>query len=430
MTRGGSERSALATARWIDRWLDACRDLADLSRSNPMTDAVIDEIDGRMIRIGDTWLADFASCNYLGFDLDREIIEAVPAYLDAWGTHPSWSRLLGSPVLYEQIEERLTALLGAEDSLVLPTITHIHMSVIPLLAASGTIFLDQRAHKTIYDGCQVARSRGAAVRRFRFEDPDHLDELLTAERDPTRLVCMDGVNSMTGNAPDLPAFAAVARRHGALLYVDDAHGFGVIGERGAGETSPYGLRGNSVVRHMGETYDNLVLVGGFSKSYSSLLAFIACPPEVKRLLKVAAPPYLYSGPSPVASLATVLAGLDVNETRGDAMRAELWRLTDRLLQAMQRIGVHTPNRSGFPIVEIPLRDHRRIDAVGRMLFERGVYVTLAAYPLVPKHEVGFRLQVTAANTDAEIDMAIAAIEELAGRGELCEAGVPPMEQAA
>ncbi len=395
-----------------------------------MMDAVIDEIDGRMIRVGDQWLADFASCNYLGFDLDREIIDAVPAHLDAWGTHPSWSRLLGSPVLYEQIEEQLTALLGAEDSLVLPTITHIHMSVIPLLAASGTIFLDQRAHKTIYDGCQVARSRGAAVRRFRFEDPDHLDQLLAAERDPTRLVCMDGVNSMTGNAPDLHAFAAVARKHGALLYVDDAHGFGVIGERTPGETSPYGSRGNSVVRHIGETYENLVLVGGFSKSYSSLLAFIACPTEVKQLLKVAAPPYLYSGPSPVASLATVLAGLQVNETRGDAMRAELWRLTDRVLRALDRAGVHTPNRSGFPIIEIPLRDHRRIAEVGQMLFDRGVYVTLAAYPLVPKHEVGFRLQVTAANTDAEIDMAIDAIEELAARGELCEAGMPPMEQAA
>jgi 8-amino-7-oxononanoate synthase len=204
----------------------------------------------------------------------------------------------------------------------------------------------------------------------------------------------------------------------------------VIGERRLGESSPYGDRGNSIVRYAGESYDNLVLVGGFSKAYSSLLAFIACPTDVKDLLKVAAPPYLYSGPSPVASLATVLAGLEVNETRGDAMRAELWRLTDRVLQALDRIGVHTPNRSGFPIIEIPLRDHRRIADVGRMLFDRGVYVTLAAYPLVPKHEVGFRLQVTAANTDAEIDTAIAAIEELAERGELCEAGVPPMEQVA
>ena len=108
---------------------------------------------------------------------------------------------------------------------------------------------------------------------------------------------MDGVNSMTGNAPDLLAFAEVTRRHGALLYVDDAHGFGVIGERTHDETCPYGARGNSIVRHFGESYEDLVLVGGFSKAYSSLLAFIACPTDVKNLLKVAAPPYLYSGPS-------------------------------------------------------------------------------------------------------------------------------------
>src|SRR4051812_12948883 len=163
---------------WLEHWLETVRDLTDLKATHPMMDAVIDEIDGRMIRIGHHWLADFASCNYLGLDLDREVIEAVPAYLDAWGTHPSWSRLLGSPVLYEQIEERLTALLGADDSLVLPTITHIHMSVIPLLAGAGTIFLDSRAHKTIYDGCQVARSHGATVRRFQFEDPADLERLL------------------------------------------------------------------------------------------------------------------------------------------------------------------------------------------------------------------------------------------------------------
>jgi 8-amino-7-oxononanoate synthase len=418
-THARAADSSSATGRpWIEHWLETCRDLADLKASHPMMDAVIDEIDGRMIRVGEQWLADFASCNYLGFDLDREIIDAVPAYLEQWGTHPSWSRLLGSPILYEEIEERLTALLGAENSLVLPTITHIHMSVIPVLAASGTIFLDARAHKTIYDGCQVARARGAAVKRFRFEDPDHLDELLRAERDPTRLVCMDGVNSMTGNAPDIRAFAAVAREHGALLYVDDAHGFGVIGERGPGDACPYGRRGNSVVRYCDESYDDIVLVGGFSKAYSSLLAFIACPTEVKDLLKVAAPPYLYSGPSPVASLATVLAGFDVNERRGDALREVLHARTARVLDCLSRLGVYTPNHSGFPIIEIPLSDYRRIAAVGQFLFDRGVYVTLAAYPLVPKHEVGFRVQLTSANTDAEIDMLIGALEELAARGEL------------
>src|SRR4051794_26266714 len=403
---------------WLEHWLTTVADLSELTASHPMMDAVIDEIDGRMIRVGEHWLADFASCNYLGFDLDRQIIDAVPAYLDAWGTHPSWSRLLGSPVLYEQIEDQLTALLGTEDSLVLPTITHIHMSVIPLLAGSGTIFMDARAHKTIYDGCHVARGRGATVKRFRFEDPDHLDQLLRADRNTTRLVCMDGVNSMTGNAPDLGAFAAVAREHGALLYVDDAHGFGVIGERHPDETSPYGARGNSIVRHLDESYDNLILVGGFSKAYSSLLAFIACPTPVKELLKVAAPPYLYSGPSPVASLATVLEGFAVNEQRGDALRAELHRLTARTLAGLERFDVETPNRSGFPVIEIPLHDHARIDAVGRFLFERGVYVTLAAFPLVPKDEVGFRVQLTAANTDAEVDRLLEAVGDLALAGEL------------
>jgi 8-amino-7-oxononanoate synthase len=383
-----------------------------------MTDAVIDEIDGRMIRIGDQWLADFASCNYLGFDLDTEIIDAVPEYLHRWGTHPSWSRLLGSPVLYEQIESRLTELLGCEDSLILPTITHIHMSVIPVLAAGGTIFLDSRAHKTIYDGCQVARARGAIVKRFAFEDPDDLDRLLRDDLSDTRIVCMDGVNSITGNAPDLREFARVAREHGALLYVDDAHGFGVIGERGEDESSPYGLRGNSIVRHFGESYDGVVLVAGFSKAYSSLAAFIACPTELKELLKTAAPPYLYSGPSPVASLATVLAGFDVNEARGDQLRFALWRKTEAVLKRLAELDVYTPNHSGYPIIEVPLRRHEEIGEVGRYLFDRGVYVTLAAYPLVPKHEVGFRVQVTAANTDAEIERLTSVIEELAAAGRL------------
>src|SRR5919109_1747514 len=305
---------------WIDRWIAANRDLAELERSHPMTDAVIEAVDGRRIRIGDRWLADFASCNYLGFDLEPEIAAVVPEYLARWGTHPSWSRLLGSPVLYEQIEERLTELLGCEDALVLPTITHIHMSVIPVLAAGGTVFMDSRAHKTIYDGCAFAAARGATLKRFRFEDPDDLEQQLRADRSRHRLVCMDGVNSITGNAPDLRAFARVTREHDALLYVDDAHGFGVIGERAPGDPSPYGRRGNSIVRHMGETYEGIVLVGGFSKAYSSLAAFVACPTALKEVLKTAAPPYLYSGPPPVASLATTLAGFDVNDRRGDALR--------------------------------------------------------------------------------------------------------------
>jgi 8-amino-7-oxononanoate synthase len=410
----GCEASGGRAGSWLDRWLSTTADLAQLQYGHPMLDAVIDQQHGRMIRIGERWLVDFASCNYLGLDLEPEIIDAIPAYLDRWGTHPSWSRLLGSPRLYVDIEDRLTELLGAEDTLVLPTITHIHMSVIPVLADGGTILLDRRAHKTIYDGCTVARAHGATIHRFDHDDLCQLESLLQLPCAGPRVICIDGVNSMTGNAPDLAGFARLAREHDALLYVDDAHGFGVIGERSDDELCDYGMRGNSLVRHLGESYDNVVLVGGFSKAYSSLLAFIALPTPLKRVLKTAAAPYLYSGPSPVASLATVLEGMKVNERRGDQLRLELHRMTHRVLDGLDRLGIRTLNTSGYPIIEIPLSDADEIDRLGRSLFERGIYVTLAAYPLVPRDEVGLRIQITAANTDAQISHLIATLGDLAG----------------
>src|SRR5262245_26724348 len=403
---------------WLERWMATVEDLARLKASHPMLDAVIDEQVGRRIRIGDSWLADFASCNYLGLDLDQEVIDAVPEYLAKWGTHPSWSRLLGSPVLYEELEETTTRLLGAEDVLLLPTITHIHMSVIPVLVGSGVLFLDGRAHKTIYDGASVARGHGATIQRFRHNDVEQVEQLVKSSNITPRVIAIDGVNSMTGNAPDVRELARIARENDAILYIDDAHGFGVIGERSPEELSDWGLRGNGVVRHQGETYAHVILVSGFSKAYSSLLSFLALPTRLKDVLKVAAPPYLYSGPSPVASLATTIAGLRVNDVRGDLYRYEMYRKTRRVLERLHELDIYTPNESGLPLIEIPLANHDDIDVVGRYLFDRGVYVTMAAYPLVPKDEVGFRIQITAANDDDQIDLLCEVLGEMNERFQL------------
>ena len=403
--------------------------LAQLQASNPMFDAVIDEVRGRRIRVGDHWLADFASCNYLGFDLDPEIAAAIDGQVRRWGTHPSWSRLLGNPRLYPEIEEQLTELLGAPDTLVLPTITHIHTSVLPVLAGGGTLLLEAQAHRTVYDGASAAAAAGATVHRFRLDDLDRLvHHLRSAPARASRVVCVDGVNSMTGNPPDIPTLARVCREHGALLYIDDAHGFGVLGERHPDETCPYGRRGNAAVRWFGETYDDIVLVGGFSKAYSSLLAFLTVPTWLKEHLKVAAPPYLYTGPSPTASLATVLAGFRVNALRGDAIRADLYRKTERVLDHLDGLGAYTLNTSGTPVVEIPVTDPDDLDLVGKTLWDAGIYVTLAAYPLVPREQVGFRVQVTAANSDEEIDELLDVLTDLADRsllrtGEYRHAGV-------
>lgn len=403
----GESEAVRRDARWAD--------LERLRASHPMMDAVIDEVHGRKIRIGDQWLCDFASCNYLGFDLHPEIIQSVERELWRWGTHPSWSRLLGSPRVYVEIEEQLTALLGAPDSLVLPTITIIHSSVIPALAGQGTVLVDSQAHKTIYEGAAIAHGAGATIHRVRANDYDHLEEILRSlPAGGPRLFCIDGVNSMTGNVPDLTAYARICREYETLLYVDDAHGFGVIGESPT-EAMPYGRRGNSIVRYFDESYDNIVLVAGFSKSYSSLLAFLALPTWMKNHLKVAAAPYLYSGPSPTASLATVLAGFRVNDAEGDDLRAALCRKTARVLDRIAELGLRTLNTSGFPVIELPLGDSDDIDALGRFLFDRGIYVTLAAYPLVPRSQVGFRVQITAANGDDEIEQLNEVLGEVAAR---------------
>ena len=254
--------AALSAPAWIDKWLAACQDLAELERSNPMTDAVIEEIDGRMIRVGDKWLADFASCNYLGFDLEREIIAPSPATssngvriragLACSAARSSTSRSRNSSASWS----------GAEDTLVLPTITLIHMSVIPILAGAGTIYVDSRAHKTIYEGCQFAASRGATLKRFKFEDPDDLERLLKARQLAARLICIDGVNSMTGNAVDLPRSPRSLAGTTRCCTWTTPTGSASSASAPATSSSPYGNRGNSIVRHPGETYDNVVLVDG------------------------------------------------------------------------------------------------------------------------------------------------------------------------
>jgi 8-amino-7-oxononanoate synthase len=415
---GPSHAARPQPGTWLASWLEACAELDRLQAGNPMVDAVIDEVDGRRLRIGDRWLHDFASCNYLGLDLDREVIEGIPAYLERWGTHPGWSRMLGSLAVYEELEAELRELLGVEDVLLLPTLTHIHAAAIPVLAGGGTVLLDARAHKTIHDGAVVARARGAGLRRFAHDDPADLERLL-AERPPApRLICLDGVNSMTGNPPRLAELADLAEAYGATLYIDDGHGFGVVGERDREEASPYGRRGNGVVRHLGQAYDRIVFTAGFSKAYSSLLAFIACPTPIKRLLKITAPPYLYSGPSPVASLASAQLGLRVNASRGDELRAMLYGKTRRVLDHLEKLGAATLNTSSFPIIEVPLADADDLDRVGRLLFERGMYTTLAFYPGVPRNEVGFRLQLTAIHTADQVDELLVVLDELADRGVL------------
>jgi 8-amino-7-oxononanoate synthase len=284
-----------------------------------------------------------------------------------------------------------------------------------VLAGAGTIFVDAATRRTLRDACAIAGLQGATVRTFDHGDPAHLESLLRAPNARPHVVCLDGVNNMTGNAPDIAGFARIARAHNALLYVDDSHGFGVVGERSEDELCDYGCYGNGVVRHVGESYDNIVLVAGFSKAYSSTLAYVACPRVLKRVLKAAAQPYLSSGQSPVASLATVIEGLKLNERKGDELRLAMYRMTNRVLDAIRSLGIETPNVSGYPIIEVPLANPGDIHAVGSYLYAHGIYVTTVAPPFVPEGQGSFRIQISAANTWDQIEHLVKILGDVSDR---------------
>jgi 8-amino-7-oxononanoate synthase len=391
---------------WLERWRGMNADLARVQARPRSADALTDELDGRTIMVAQRWLADFGSGDYIGFALEQEILDAVPGYLHKWGTHRGWSRVPEGPRHYGEIEERLTGLLRAEDMLVLPASADAHLSMIPVLAEGGTIFLDRRAQDAVHGGCSAAHAQGARLELFEHYDLDRLASLLDAHRRGPKLICVDGVSVMTGPAPDLGSIAMLARAHDALLYVDDTHGFGVIGERCAEEPCEYGKHGNSIIRHLGESYDDVVLVGSFIKAHSSLLSFVALPSNLKRALNPAVPVRLRSDPLEISALATVLEGLSVNERKGDLLRRKLHRLSWRLIDALPELGWGVANSCGYPVIELPISDAGQLDEAWHFLFDRGIHVPLAT------RATGLRIHLSPANTDAQVSRLIEALRDI------------------
>lgn len=380
----------------------------------PMYNLTALEIKGRKIRVSkDHWVVDFASCNYLGLDLDHEMEEGVVPNIKKWGVHPSWCRLVASPQIYNELEEKLASLIGTETTLILPTVTLISIGVIPaLMGKSGVMFLDKSAHETMYEAAKIARDNGSTLVSYKQDDLNRLEELLKENQDNKRkLIIVDGVYSMTGDYADLPGLVALAKKYDAILYIDDAHGFGVIGEMPNTER-PLGNKGNGIVKYHGMNYENIIYVGGCSKAYSSLAAFVGCTKEMKKFLEAFATPYDLSGPCPTASLATMLKGLEINDKRGDDYRDTLWRLTQKSISGIRDLGFTVMNKTGFPIVSVLIGDTDKLIDTANILYESGILVTVAPFPMVKRGEECHRITLTSANTDDEVDQLIGAFAKI------------------
>lgn len=369
----------------------------------------------RQVRIDGRWFCDFASCNYLGFDLHPQVQQAIPVMVEQWGTHPSWTRAVASPQPYRELERKLAEQVGVTETLVFPSLTLLHMGVIPLLAErDSVIFLDQAAHRSIYEACRLARQGGATVVRYRHNNlPDLTRKLEKYANIPNKLIAVDGVYSMGADCSPLPDYLRLANQFDARLYIDDAHGFGLLGANPNGEL-PYGYGGSGVVNFFGLQGNaaRIIYCAGLSKAFSSLGAFITCPDESTKNRLATAWTAIFSGPIPVASLASAIAALKINKQEGDRRRQQIYRLTKHLVTAAREIGFEVDNQSYLPIVSVVVGDKDRMMAACQQLWWDGILVTPAIYPAVPTHRNALRFSVTAANTDREIERAVDSLKTI------------------
>jgi glycine C-acetyltransferase len=369
-----------------------------------LKDLVIDEAGpGRRIVVDGHRLVNFGSDSFLGLDQDPRVQDAVRRGLARWGTHNGASRAFASVRANIEAEERLAEWLGVESVLILPSVMLTNLGAIPGLAGrQDAIAMDEQAHSSMQEAAKIARANGAKVATFAHSDPKALEQTLQALR-PYRsaLVCIDGVYSMSGRIPPMAELDAVARAADAVLYVDDAHGTGVLGEQGRG----------TVLEALG-SYDNVFVVGSLSKAFSCAGGFIGCLEPFHRLLKIRCAPYVFGGPVVPPYLEAI--GTVVDILRSDEypwLRARLDAAIRRLVGGLTDLGLVVMG-AVTPIVSVLVGDEADTLNAGKFLFDRGFYVQSVLFPAVPYHAGVLRVQCNANHDDAEIDGLIAAFTEL------------------
>lgn len=391
---------ALARAgmtRFFRRLLDGFPELL-------LKDVTVDEVGpGRTMRVGGKWLSNFGSDSFLGLDQHPKVIAAVERGVREWGTHNGTSRAFSSVGPNVEAEAKIARWLGCEAALVYPSVTLANVGALPgLVTRHDVAVADQYAHNSIEEGMRIAKARGVRTAKFPHNDPAELERLLASLR-PYRhaLVAVDGVYSMSGHLPPLGEFQRVCRAHDAFLYVDDAHGTGVLGTRGRG----------TVLDALG-SYDNTLVVGSLSKALSCQGGFVAGSRAAVDVLKLRSNPLIFGGPVPPPYLAALCAALDVVASpEYDRLRTALDANVRRLVAGADRLGLAVLGGL-VPIVSVLVGDEEATLRAGRFLFDRGYYVQSVVFPAVPHGAGVLRMQVNANHPPEAVDGLLGALAEL------------------
>lgn len=340
--------------------------------------------------------------NYLGQTFEPKAIEAGRKALAEEGTGTTGSRVAnGTFSPHRALEQEIADFLGLSRCIVFSTGYMANLGGIAGLAAPGEdiVLIDADCHACIYDGCQLA---GVETVRFRHNDPESLDKRL-ARIDPKvkgKLVCIEGMYSMFGDVAPVAEFADVAHRHGAYLFVDEAHSFGVYGPNGRGVAEAQG------VLEQVDFYS-----GTFSKSLATIGGFVASNHKELEYLRFSSRPYMFTASPSPATIASARAAL-ANIAATPSLRARLWENAERIHAAFTQLGLKIASGPG-PVISVLLPDRETAFMAWSYLLDRGVYVNMAVPPATPNATSLLRLSVSAAHTSRDIDDIVAAYAGLA-----------------
>ncbi|MCK2215480.1 aminotransferase class I/II-fold pyridoxal phosphate-dependent enzyme [Actinomadura sp. ATCC 31491] len=366
----------------------------------PYYRAVDERPGGGEVVIGGRTLVQAGSSDYLGLSGDERVVEAAVAAARRLGTGSGGSRLSnGSLALHEELEGRLAAFLRRPAVMVTSAGYLANLALAGLMGPRDAVIGDALVHACLIDATRLA---GARLRRYRHNDPAHLERLLEAA-DPRagRLIVTEGMFSTSGALCDLPGIAKLARAHGARVVMDSAHDVGLLGAGGRGAAEHHGLE---------QAVDVQTLT--FSKAFGTIGGAVAGPRDVIAYLRHYARPMVFTAALSPPCAAAALAALEVitaEPERRARVRAAAARVSGEL--AALGFGVLAGDR---PVVAVPVGDDLLCFRLWRELFEAGVFTTAMIPPGVPPGEALIRVSVTAAHTGAQLDRIVEAFA-VAGR---------------
>ncbi len=358
----------------------------------------IEEARGNRIKVKGRPMIMVGSNNYLGLADHPEAKRAAVEAVERYGVGTCGSRFLtGTLDLHEELEVRLARFMKRESALTFSTGYQTNLGIISTIAGKGdAILVDRMNHASIIDACRMSF---ADVHKFKHNDMKDLERILAGLKpDSGKLIVVDGVFSMEGDIADLPGIVPLARKYGARILVDDAHGIGVLGENGRGTSEHFGL----------ENEVDLVM-GTFSKTFASIGGVVVGDAKVISYIKHHARSLIFSAAATPGSVASVLAILNLLETRPE-LRKRLWTVTEKMRKGFRALGFDT-GPSQTPIIPIIIGDDEKAFMMWKLLREEGIFTTPVVSPAVAKGQALVRTSYGAGHTDEELETVLAAFEK-------------------